>query len=106
MFMTMLERICRYLHIDMEQGYKVFCQLSGTELKDMCRDLINTFHDRRVGRKGKPTISWYLCHKVLNKLDQNEYEAITQEVREYFDETYDFHINYKAVELIKINEFG
>ena len=106
MYLTMLERICRYLHIDMQQGYTVFCQLSGTELKDMCRDLINPFTTAGWVGKGKPTISWYLCHKVLNKLDQNEYEAITQEVREYFDETYDFHINYKAVELIKINEFG
>ena len=102
----MLERICRYLHIDMEQGYKVFCQLSGTELKDMCRDLINTFRNRRVGRKGKPTITWYLSHKSLSMLNQMEYEAITQDVRDYFDETYDFHINYKAVELIQISGFG
>jgi hypothetical protein len=72
----------------------------------MCRDLINTFHDRRVGRIGKPTISWYLCHKVLGQLNQLEYETITQEVREYFDETYDFHIKYDAVKLIQISDFG
>jgi hypothetical protein len=42
----------------------------------------------------------------LNKLDQNEYEAITREVREYFDETYDFHIKYDAVKLIQISDFG
>jgi hypothetical protein len=35
-----------------------------------------------------------------------EYEAITQEVREYFDETYDFHIKYDAVKLIQISDFG
>tara|TARA_R110002050_G_scaffold201401_1_gene336571 strand:- start:1234 stop:1356 length:123 start_codon:yes stop_codon:yes gene_type:complete len=39
-------------------------------------------------------------------LNQMEYEAITQDVRDYFDETYDFHINYKAVELIQISGFG
>ena len=102
----MLERICLYLHIDMRQGYTVFCQLSGVELKDMCRDIVNTFHDRRVGRIGKPTISWYLCHKTLNKLDQNDYEAITREVREYFDATYQFRVNYDAVSLIQISGFG
>jgi hypothetical protein len=36
--MGSLNRICRYLHIDMEQGYRIFAQVRGVDLnQNVCR---------------------------------------------------------------------
>jgi hypothetical protein len=99
MFMGSLNRICRYLHLDIEQGYRIFAQVRGVDLNRMCVDIDKHFADYRINREGMSQISWCLSHKTLDKLDKLEYEIITTKVRKFFDDKYGFSINYEAVKL-------
>lgn len=99
MFLGSLDRICRYLHIDMKYGFRIFAQVKATDLNLICMDIHKQFADYRISRKNMRSISWALSHKTLNKLDQMEYENITAKVRQYFDDKYSFSINYDIVKL-------